>query len=57
MGDEHGKSDAEALAVTSEGVWVGGKNGSRGFANATVPWSTSTVSGDNDVALTRFRFD
>lgn len=57
MGDEHKKSRARGMAVTSSGVWVAGRNGSRGFANSGASWSSSTVSGDSDAAIARFQFD
>lgn len=56
-GDEHNKSSAKAMAVTSKGVWVGGRNAGRGFAHSTAPWSSPNVAGDHDAAVTRFQFD
>ncbi len=55
-GSEHGKSGANAVVVTNQGVWVGGRNGGAGFANASVPWSQTTVKGDNDASIARFQF-
>jgi len=57
LGSEHGKSAANTLVVTNEGVWVGGRNGSAGFANASVPWSQTSVKGENDASIARFQFD
>ena len=56
-GPEQGKISANALVVTSRGVWVGGKSNSGLFPSNPKPWSGKTLSGESDVALTRFKFD
>ena len=56
-GAEHGKSRANSMVITPQGVWVGGRNGGSGFTNTSAPWSRSSVSGKNDAMLTRFSFD
>lgn len=56
-GPEQGKISANALVVTSQGVWVGGNSESALFPSQPKPWSAKTLSGESDAALTRFRFD
>ncbi|MFP4260872.1 MAG: hypothetical protein ACLFS1_07325 [Opitutales bacterium] len=57
MGSEHSKSKANAVAVTAQGVWVGGLNKSRDFTTARAPWSSPDFSGSEDAALVQFQFD
>lgn len=56
MGKQNGGTGVSSLVVTSQGVWLGGKNQSKGFSTLRVPWSSPEFSGSGDAALIQFKF-